>query len=115
MLFRIAVHDNSAQCASSFKIEAERAEPRLAKDKYPWVLTILFSHLSSSLNDLKHLPKPTQMQESCCLCTQRKDKVGCARCSRHKCFCVFQRFAILPAVRGELESCGVRAGDAPDA
>src|SRR5262245_66608933 len=96
MLFRIAVHDNSAQCASPVKIEAERAKPRLAKNEYPWVLTILFSHLSSSLNDLQHLPKPAQMQQSCRLCTQGKDKVRCARCSRHEGFCVFQRFAILP-------------------
>src|SRR5262245_20954752 len=69
MLFRIAMHDNSAQCASPFKIEAERAKPRLAKYEYPWVLTILLGHLSSSLDDLKHLPKPTQMQKSSSLCS----------------------------------------------
>src|SRR5215831_4066034 len=95
MLFRIAAHDDSAQCAGPVKIEAERAKPRFAKYEYPWILAILFSHLSSSLDDLKDLPKPAQMQESGDLCTQCKDKIGCARCTRHQCFCVLQRFPIL--------------------
>src|SRR5262249_46124793 len=94
MLFRIAVHDNSAQCASPVKIEAERAKPRLAKYEHPWILTILFSHLSSSLDDLKRLPKSAQVQESGDLCSQCKDKIRGARCARNECLCVSQRFPI---------------------